>query len=133
MNFDIKKVTSGGHWKVTVTKVPKGSKSPTSSVDWNGQKITLDSEDTKLRDLQGTGKKKDKQSPFAHEFGHAVGNSKHGPAGHGDEYKASSPFHEEKKSMMNIGNQLQKRHADHLIMELNKMIKDTTFTVKSVS
>jgi LysM repeat protein len=132
VNFDIKYVTSGGHWTVTVTKVPKGSKSPTSSVDWNGQKIKLDSEDTKLKDLRGTGKKEDKQSPFAHEFGHAVGNSKHGPAAHGDEYKAGHANFADKESMMNIGNQLKKRHADHLILELNKMIKDTTWTVKSV-
>lgn len=33
---------------------------------------------------------------------------------------------------MNIGNELKKRHADHIIHELNKMIKDTVFTVKSV-
>ncbi len=132
VSFDIKYVKSGGHWKVTVTKVPKGSKSPTSSVDWNKQTINLDSEDTKLKDLQGTGKKEDKQSPFAHEFGHAVGNSKHGPAGHGDEYKKSSGHFADKSSMMNIGNKLKKRHADHLIMELNKMIKSTTFSVKSV-
>ena len=132
VSFDIKYVKSSGHWTVTVTKVPKGSKSPTSSVNWTDQTIALDSEDTKLKDLLGTGKKKDKQSPFAHEFGHAVGNSKHGPAAHGDEYKSSSANFADKKSMMNIGNQLRKRHADHLVMELDKMIKDTTWTVKSV-
>ncbi|MBB94777.1 MAG: hypothetical protein CML68_09265 [Rhodobacteraceae bacterium] len=132
VSFDIKNVKSGGHWKVTVTKVPKGSKSPTSSVNWGNQTIKLDSEDTKLKDLLKTGKDKDKQSPFAHEFGHAVGNSKHGPAAHGDEYKAGAANFADKKSMMNIGTELRKRHADHLIGELNKMIKDTTWTVKSV-
>lgn len=132
VSFDIKFVSSSGHWKVTVTKVPKGSASPISSVNWNAQTIKLDSEDTKLKDLRSTGKDKDKQSPFAHEFGHAVGNSKHSAAAHGDEYKASSPFHAEKESMMNIGTELKKRHADHIILELNKMIKDTVFTVKSV-
>ena len=132
VSFDIKKVSSSGHWKVTVTKVPKGSKSPTSSVNWSKQVIKLDTEDTKLRDLRGTGKDKDKQSPFAHEFGHAVGNATGAPSGHADEYKSSSPYKAEKESMLNIGNELKKRHADHIILMLDKMIKDTKFTVKSV-
>lgn len=130
VSFDIKKVSSGGHWQVNVTKIPTGS-SKTSSVNWGSQKIELDTEDTILRVRDRDGKKF-KQIPAAHEFGHAVGNSKFGPAGHGDEYPVTSTYKDEKKSMMNIGAQLKKRHADHIIMELNKMIPDTVFAVKSI-
>ena len=56
----------------------------------------------------------------------------YGPAGHGDEYPDSSPYKDEKESMMNIGSELKKRHADHLILELNKIIPDTTFAVKDI-
>ena len=130
VSFDIKKVGSGGHWAVNVTKIPTGT-NKTSSVDWGGQIIELDTEDTVLR-VRDRGGKKFKQVPAAHEFGHAVGNSKFGPAAHGDEYTVGNAYLAEKKSMMNVGSQLKKRHADHIILELNKMIKDTTFKVKSV-
>lgn len=124
VSFDIKYVTSGGHWTVTVTKIPKGSKK-TSSVKWNAQTIDLDTEDvSKRKDID--------QVPVAHEFGHAVGNSKHGPAGHGDEYHEDGVHFDDKDSMMNIGSELRKRHADHLIGELNKMIPNTTFSVKAI-
>ncbi|MEM8577875.1 MAG: LysM peptidoglycan-binding domain-containing protein [Pseudomonadota bacterium] len=131
-NFDIKRVTSSGHWTVTVTKVPAGSKSPQSSINWGTQVVNLDSEDMAKRDLRGTGKDKDKFDPVAHEFGHTAGNSKFGPAARGDEYPAGHANFLDKASIMNIGNQVRKRHADHLILMLNKMIKDTTWSVKSV-
>ncbi|MEM9147867.1 MAG: LysM peptidoglycan-binding domain-containing protein [Pseudomonadota bacterium] len=124
VSFDIKYVSSGGHWTVTVTKIPKGSKK-TSSVKWGAQTIDLDTEDVKKR-------KDIDQVPVAHEFGHAVGNSIHGPAGHGDEYHDDGVHFDDKDSMMNVGSELRKRHADHLIGELNKMIKDTTFEVKAI-
>lgn len=130
VSFDIKYATSGGHWQVTVTKIPTGT-NKTSSVDWGAQTIELDTEDTVLRVRDKDGKKF-KQLPAAHEFGHAVGNSKFGPAGHGDEYTVTSAYKDEHSSMMNVGMQLDKRHADHLIIELNKMIPDTEFKVKKV-
>jgi hypothetical protein len=100
-------------------------------VNWNDQTIDLDTEDTQTVTREEGGKKH-KQVPAAHEFGHAAGNSKFGPAGHGDEYPDSSPYKDEKESMMNIGSELKKRHADHLILELNKMIPDTTFAIKDI-
>jgi hypothetical protein len=130
VNFDIKLVTSRGHWKVNVTKIPRGTRK-TSSVNWNDQTIELDTEDINTVTRQEGGKNYE-QVPAAHEFGHAAGNSKHGPAGHGDEYPASSPYKDEKKSMMNIGSQLKKRHADHLILMLNKMIPSATFAIKGI-
>ena len=78
--------------------------------------------------------KKYENLPAAHEFGHAVGNSKHAASGHGhgDEYKDGSDYKEERASMMNWGTELKKRHADHIIWELNKIIPNTRFEVKSV-
>ena len=132
VSFDIKYVKSGGHWKVAVTKIPTGSKK-TSSVNWGNQTIKLDTEDTVLRVRDRDGKKF-KQIPAAHEFGHAVGNATgNANVDHTDEYKVTSTYKDEKNSMMNVGMQLKKRHADHLIAELNKMVKDTVFAIKSVS
>ncbi|MDP6468534.1 MAG: LysM peptidoglycan-binding domain-containing protein, partial [Pirellulaceae bacterium] len=39
VNFDIKWVTSGGHWTVNVLKIAVGGGHERSSVDWNGQTI----------------------------------------------------------------------------------------------
>jgi len=132
VSFDIKYVKSGGHWKVTVTKIPKGG-FKTSKVNWGTQTIQLDTEDVKPLEREDKDGGKHKQTPAAHEFGHAVGNSKFGGAMHGDEYPEASTYKEEYSSMLNIGSQLKKRHADHLVSELNKMIPNTTFVVKSVN
>ncbi|WP_299148569.1 hypothetical protein [uncultured Tateyamaria sp.] len=129
VKFDIDPKTSGAHWKVTAVKVPKG-KFNGSVVNWGKQEMTLDTEDTV--EVNKGGGKGVKQSGAAHEFGHAIGNSKHSPAGHGDEYKSSSAFKDHKKSIMHSGMTIKKRHADYLVIELNKMIPDTTFSVKSV-
>ncbi len=125
VNFDIEKVTSGGHWTVTVNKLKRG-RFERSSVDWDKQTIALDTEDLKLAakvSEEGRGL----QKAITHEFGHAVG-------GHGnlDEYPPSSPHYSQVKSLMNLGSQLKKRHADHIMAELSKMIPDTKFAVKSV-
>lgn len=130
VKFDIDPKDSGAHWKVTAIKVPKGGFSQ-SVVRWNKMEIVLDTEDTvevtKAKSAPG-----DKQSGAAHEFGHAIGNSKHVAGGHGDEYKNSSAYKAHKRSIMHSGMQIKKRHADYLVKELSKVIKDTTFKVKSV-
>ncbi|WP_217701935.1 peptidoglycan-binding protein [Phaeobacter sp. HF9A] len=119
--FDVDPRKKGKHWTVFALKIPKGG-SNTSKVNWSKQEITLDTEDLQPEDKgAGGGVKMD---VAAHEFGHAIGQP--------DEYKASNAFHAHKKSIMNLGNQVKKRHAKHLVDELNKMIPDTTFSVKSV-
>lgn len=131
VGFDIRFVTSGGHWKVNVTKVAPRTKMG-SKINWGNRTIQLDSNDTKMQERVREGKHY-KQVPAAHEFGHTIGNTKHSPnSTHGDEYKSGSPFKAERKSMMNDGMELRKRHADHLIAELNKMIPDTVFAVKTI-
>lgn len=119
--FDVDPRKKGKHWTVFAIKIPKGG-SNTSKVNWGKQEITLDTEDLKPADKgAGGGVKMD---VAAHEFGHAIGQP--------DEYKASNAFHTHKKSIMNRGNEVKKRHAKHLVEQLNKMIPNTTFSVKSV-
>lgn len=119
--FDVDPRKVGKHWTCFAIKLPKGG-SNVSKVNWGKQEITLDTEDLQPADKgAGDGVKMD---VAAHEFGHAIGQP--------DEYKESNAFHTHKKSIMNLGNQVKKRHAKHLIDELNKMIPKTTFSVKSI-
>jgi peptidoglycan hydrolase-like protein with peptidoglycan-binding domain len=119
--FDVDPRKKGKHWTANVIKIPKGS-SNTSKVNWSKQEITLDTEDLQPADKgAGGGVKMD---VAAHEFGHAIGQP--------DEYKDTSSHKHHKKSIMNRGNEVKKRHAKHLVDELNKMIPDTAFSIKSV-
>ena len=47
---------------------------------------------------------------------------------HGDEYKQSSSYFSDKSSIMNIGSQIQKRHIDYILSQLNGMIPNTVFS-----
>jgi len=121
VNFDIKWVLSNEHWNVSVKKIPAGQ-FERSSVHWTNKVITLDTED--LNQMTRTrGGKAYKQHPFSHEFGHAV---------HSDEYRPTSLFKLDLLSRMNVGNELRKRHLDYIIIELNKMIPDTKFSISSL-
>ena len=131
INLDIRWVTAGGHWNVTVTKIPVGQFA-TSSVQWAARKITLDSNDTTRRTfVNGAGTPNTTQMPVAHEFGHAIGNSI--AIGHeGDEYVAGKAHNADAASIMNVGHALRARHFETIIDELNKMIANTTFSVRTV-
>ncbi|WP_055446528.1 hypothetical protein [Lacinutrix mariniflava] len=127
VNFDIKWVLTGEHWNVNVKKIKKGTFS-SSSVSWNSRVINLDTED-----LIYTEKRTNiYQFPLSHEFGHAIGNSKYAAKGmHADEYKASSKFNLDYTSRMNAGSELRERHIDFILLNLNKMIPNTTFIINS--
>jgi hypothetical protein len=126
MNFDIKWVLSNEHWLVRVRKIVSGT-FKTSNVKWPSRIINLDTEDILIRKSTRGGRTFYKY-PVLHEFGHAIGNSVHASQGmHGDEYKANNPFKSDQSSIMNLGNELRKRHIEYLLQELNKMIPDTTF------
>jgi len=127
VNFDIKWVTANEHWSVNVKKIEKG-KFNTSSVNWTSKVINLDTEDLKIKKRK-RGKKIYKQYPLSHEFGHAIGNTSHITGMHSDEYKPTSSFNLDLYSRMNIGNTLRKRHIDYIIIELNKIIPNTTFSI----
>lgn len=130
VNFDIKQVKSGGHWKVYVLKLAAGSSSPRAQVDWPGQSVYLSSYDTVIKTVTLPDKRKFKQIAVAHEFGHTAGNVEE--LKRGDEYELPNPYFHEKKSMMNLGMKLDKRHARTLIEAMDKIIPNTSFYVKRV-
>jgi len=123
VNFDIEWVTHTEHWKVNVNKNPSNNYIK-SSVKWYSKEITLDTLDTsKQKRIRGG--KNYYQYPLTHEFGHAAGNSI--AVGHGDEYNSAS-YSNDKKSIMNVGNELRDRHLDYIISQLNTMVSGTTFS-----
>lgn len=130
INLDIRWVTHDHHWTVNVTKVPAGTFMQ-SNVLWTARTINLDTEDFTTRILSGaTAAVTHTQVPVAHEFGHAVGNTS--VLGRGDEYTPTSPNKNDHGSIMNHGHLLHARHFQTILEELNQMIKNCTFTVRSV-
>ncbi len=83
------------HWEITVEKVRTLAVSGINPVMGN---VSLDSLDLKLIRKKGGGR----QRGVVHEFVHMIGLS--------DEYKKSSLFHKNYKSVMNGGESIFKRH-----------------------
>ncbi len=136
VDFDIEWVLSGEHWKVDVLKIAaeEHMENPTW-VNWDKRKIQLLNRDDNLREVPMDGHNY-YQYPVAHEFGHAAGNL--ALIGHWDEYrdggihnkdKSVSKYLYDKKSMMNIGNELRIRHLDYLCSLLRIMFATTSFEV----
>lgn len=131
ITFDIQWITGAPfHFRVEVRKVAPKDYSNRPNVQWNRHLIQLYSVDTKLMTCIGPpfGYK---QINVVHEFGHAIGNASDIRGMHADEYKKSSPYYEEKNSIMNLGMQLKKRHFDYLQQELDTMIPNTKFNIIS--
>ena len=129
INLDIRWVTAKPHWRVHVMKLPSGQ-FRTSSVRWTARLINLDTNDFSTRTI-GTGTPTvTTQVPVAHEFGHAAGNT--AVLSRGDEYKSTSPNKGDQASIMHSGHQLRNRHFRTILDEMNKMIPDTTFSVRSL-
>ncbi|MGC1504777.1 MAG: hypothetical protein WA782_11650 [Sulfitobacter sp.] len=123
--FDVDPVSSGAHYTVNAKKIKPGDWSG-SSVEPSSQVINIDTEDMNPEQKPDAPKGM-KQTVAAHEFGHAIK-----AANWTDEYWASHKFTKDVKSIMHSGTKLRKRHADHVVSELSKMIPDTTFKVKSI-
>lgn len=121
VKFDIDPKSSGAHWTVEAIKIPKGNFSR-SWVNWGTQTIQLDTED--MVEVDKGGGKGVKQSGAAHEFGHTIKSP--------DEYIGDTFHRFQKKSIMNRGMQIKKRHAAYLVDQLNRMIPDTRFKVVKV-
>lgn len=131
INLDIRRVTAAPHWNVTVTKIPPAD-FKVSSVIWVTRQINLDSNDFgAVQRCRGAPKRCFNQVPVAHEFGHAAGNT--ATLGRGDEYKAGHSHANDFASIMNIGSRLRDRHFRTIVDEMNKMVPDTTFQVKTIS
>ena len=130
INLDIRWVTSNEHWNVTVWKIPK-DQLRISNIDWNSRQIELDTNDFTTRIFNhGASQPATRQVPVAHEFGHTLGNT--AVLSRGDEYRSTSPNVNDHASIMHNGSQLRARHFTTIIEEMNTMIPDCTFSVKSV-
>lgn len=135
VNFDIKWVLEKPHWNVHVTKIIPGG-FERSNVNWTDKIINIDTEDTKIVVHPQNGKNY-RQYPIAHEFGHTMGNTYSALIGqksiHGDEYntdiRINGGFFLDRLSIMNIGNDLRKRHLDFILLELNSMLANTQFYI----
>jgi len=131
LEFDIRRVSKDCHWSVKVTRLKKSTKFQTSRVLWKERIILLDTKDANLTNKKNnyTGLK-GKQTPVAHEFAHTIGNSYR--FNNGDEYSFKSPHLQDTNSILNVGDKVRERHLDKIIKELNSMVSDTKFSVKSI-
>ena len=122
INLDAQWVLSRPHWRVTVTKVPRGFMDHPSRIEWQRREIYLSTEDFETNRHAG--------GIVAHEFGHSAGNT--GALGRGDEYRRQSPHHADTGSVMNTGRTLRARHFRTILEEMNKVIPGAVFAVRSV-
>lgn len=129
INLDIRWVTGNEHWKVTVKKIAAAAHE-TSSILWTPRTIKLDTNDFKTRTFGNGPAPSTGQVPVAHEFGHTIGNTS--VLNRGDEYRATSPNRNDHSSIMNHGSQLRSRHFQTILDEMNTMIPNCTFSIRSV-
>jgi hypothetical protein len=122
VDFDISWELNSPHWTVRVIKVPPGTTSHPTRVEWSARNIFLCTEDfTKTTHAGGV---------IAHEFGHSMGNT--AVLNRGDEYRNTSPHFADSASVINVGRELRTRHFRTMIEELNKMIPGTIWSVSSL-
>jgi len=129
LNFDVRWVTHGEHYKVIASKgrAPSG-KGKGDRVDLATRKIYLfaNSADMQHRYRLKSGATSSKPQtlhiPTAHEFGHAIGY-------HEDEYDHASYNCEDVNSMMNAGWELRGRHIKSVMDKLNDILPDTHFSI----
>lgn len=137
IRVQVQEVTSGEHWKVKVQKVPLAI-DVIPYVLWYKKEIFLTSNSLRSepmtiydRDHKNIGLTK--QYSVSHEFGHAFGNTtKSAPTLSGDEYKAGHPDFDDFESIMNIGNEVRRRHYTHVKGLLEQMIPGAVFDLDLV-
>ena len=120
-------------------------------VRWYAREIHFDLFDIDLQEKIGSDGNI-LQYPVAHEFGHTIGLVKFSrpllsfnpnyPWGtlHADEYETNSskenkfrrPFINDRRSIMNIGNELRERHMDYILQELNTLLLGTEFYISTL-
>lgn len=123
LSFDVRWVLTGGHWTVTMLKMPSNATSTThiSFVDLLNRTIELDTADfleyTASNDA-GVGRSGIRAIP--HEFGHTLFNA--------DEYRIRSPHLRDSDSLMNVGRQIRKRHLNLVVHTLNQLMPNLEFS-----
>jgi hypothetical protein len=134
VNFDVRwDIKPPSHWTVTVWKMPPGA-TPTgthrSFVDHANHKIELNTADIAPRGAgNDAGASTSKFITSPHEYGHTLGPPTSFP---GDEYTTGATNLADTNSMMNIGQQLRRRHLVEIIKVLNKLIPGTTFNANGL-
>jgi hypothetical protein len=134
VNFDVRwDIKLPAHWRVKIWKMPTGA-GPTnlhrSFVDHDNHIIELNTADIAPRgagNSAGVGTTNFITSP--HEYGHTLGSPTSFP---GDEYGPGATHLADTKSMMNIGQQLRRRHLADIIRVMNKLIPGTTFNANTM-
>ena len=134
IEFDIRRVSSRGHWTVNARKIPRGT-SHHSEVIFNSRVINLDSEDlVAVPSRNHLGAVRMNQYIAPHEFGHTQPDMTYSTRSTFgemmDEYTADAPLAHgrDTDSIMNIGRQLRPRHLAGVLSELNAMLPGCTFT-----
>ena len=131
--FDIRWVTTGGHWQVTARKMASGTTrswpADYSQVDFAGKRVTLVTADfTAARGAANSAGQSRGNFPVgAHEFGHT--NPDSSGSANADEYNAGASNLGDTDSLMNIGRQVRTRHLAGLLTELNRMVPGASFYV----
>ena len=123
LNFDIRWVTTPGHWHVTVRKMPPNSSRTTfrSHVIPETRRIELDTMDIAMASAANdAGRVSNRFRSGPQEFGHTMALP--------DEYNAGSPNLSDTASIMNIGTQVRRRHLQLTIAALNSLMPNVTFS-----
>jgi len=123
LNFDIKWVTTPGHWHVTVRKMPPNSSRTTfrSHVVPATRRIELDTMDIVVGGAANDAGKLSNQFRSApHEFGHTMALP--------DEYNAGSAHLTDSASIMNIGREVRRRHLQLTLDALNALMPNVKFS-----
>lgn len=134
IEFDVRRVTTGGHWTVQARKLPRGGTFHSETV-FSARTISLDTEDlTPLPSINALRAVRLNSYTAPHEFGHTQpdvpvsGRSSFGEMP--DEYTPGTPpaLLADTDSIMNIGRQLRARHLAAVLAELNTMLPGCTFS-----
>lgn len=127
VSIDVQWVITNPHWTVMLNKLPPTKSFNQSYVNWQKRIIALDTKDA-VPVNKSAHLPKVKQYGLTHEFGHALGNVPGViPKAHSDEYLANNKFLQDERSIMNVGNELRKRHFDFVLQELNSIQPGTIF------
>lgn len=129
VSFDIRWVLRAGHWTVNVRKVPPGTDSPRSWVDFAAQTIHLDNLDGVPHAVgNDASQSRDGFYTIPHELGHTLPSRGGSATPIPDEYNAGHAHLADTDSLMNIGRNVRGRHVQALIDELNGMLPDLQFS-----
>lgn len=124
INFDVRWVTSGGHWSVHAHKTPPGTSVAAfyPTVTFATRIINLyTSHLTSYSAANAAGVSRPNFRSTPHEFGHTLGNP--------DEYAAGGPHLADDASLMNIGHDIRTRHMTLVLATLNTMLPGAVFSM----